>query len=189
LRSGKHGAVIASKDNFQGGGLEYEIPGRKDAGYLVVRAFGANDDPRGDPDHVRNLVVSNAVYLWPQGFQVKAARTACAFHIEAQSKWNGGTLEFQTADGQFIRREQIRPGVITGVVPANARILLSKQGLKPRMFYIAMENAEVEKNLSYLVYGEFRKDYPGLKKGMVPPQAFHLADLRRALSSFSYELK
>jgi hypothetical protein len=186
---GKHGTVIASKDNFPGGVLEYELPGRNDADYVVVRAFGAGDDPSHDPDHVRNLVVSNPVYLWPQGFQVKAARTACTFRIDAKSKWNGGSLEFQTTDGRLIRRERINPGVITGVVPANARILLSKEGLKPRMFYIAMENPEVEKNLSYLTYGEFRKDYPNLKKGMVPPQAFHLADLRRALSSIDYELK
>jgi hypothetical protein len=186
---GKHGTVIASKDNFSGGVLEYEIPGRKDADYVVVRAFGAGDDPSQDPDHVRNLVVSNPVYLWPQGFQVKAAHTACTFHIDAKSKWNGGLLEFQTTDGRLIRRERIDPGVITGVVPANARILLSKEGLKSRMFYIAMENPEVEKNLSYLTYGEFRKDYPNLKKGMVPPEAFHLADLQRALSSIDYELK
>jgi hypothetical protein len=186
---GKHGTVIASKDNFPGGVLEYELPGRNDADYVVVRAFGAGDDPSHDPDHVRNLVVSNPVYLWPQGFQVKAARTACTFRIDAKSKWNGGLLEFQTTDGRLIRRARIDPGVITGVVPANARILLSKEGLKSRMFYISMENPEVEKNLSYLTYGEFRKDYPNLKKGMVPPEAFHLADLQRALSSIDYELK
>jgi hypothetical protein len=57
------------------------------------------------------------------------------------------------------------------------------------MFYIAMENPAVEKNLSYLIYGEFRKDYPDLKRGVVPPEAFHILDLQRALSAFDYELK
>jgi hypothetical protein len=57
------------------------------------------------------------------------------------------------------------------------------------MFYIAMENAGVEKDLSYLVYGEFRKDYPNLPQDVVPPQAFHLQSLRHALQRFEYEIR
>jgi hypothetical protein len=57
------------------------------------------------------------------------------------------------------------------------------------MFYIAMENADVEKEISYLYSGKFRKDYPGLPQSAVPPEAFHLESLRRALKSFEYEIR
>jgi hypothetical protein len=186
---GKHGAVIAAKENFPGGTLEYELPGRDQPDYVVVRAFGAGDDPIRDPDHVKFLAVSNPVYLWPQGFRMEPARTACTLHVVAASAWNGGSLEFQTTDGRLIRREPIRPGVITASVPANSRIVLSKTGLKSRMFYIAMENPEVERNLTYLSSGEFRKDYPNLRPGAVPPQAFHLEALREAVRRFDYKLQ
>jgi hypothetical protein len=186
---GKHGAVLASRNDFSGGVLQYELAGRTDPGYVLVRAFGAGDDPYGDPEHVKYLAVSNPVYLWPQTFQATPRRTACALHVSATSGWNGGSLEFQTTDGKTIRRETIHPGIIRETVPADSRIVLSKPGHNPQMFYIAMENPAVEKNLSYLIYGDFRKDYPGLKKGELPPDAFHLPEMQRALDTFDYELK
>lgn len=186
---GKHGEVIASKDDFGGGVLEYELPGKAEPDYVVVRAFGAGDDPEHNPDHVKYLAVSNPVYLWPQRFQPMAARTACTLRVADSSKWNGGWIEFQTGDGGFIAKEKISPGVIRKTVPASSRIVLSKAGIKSRMFYIAMENLEVEKDISYLRFGEFRKDYPNLPLRVVPPEAFHLAHLRQALSSFDYELQ
>ena len=186
---GKHGAVLATKNNFTGGVLEYELPGRREPDYVVVRAFGADDDPIRDPDHVKYLAVSNPVYLWPRGFHVNPARTVCRFHVPAGSTWNDGFIEFQTTDGRLISRGPIHPGLIAKTVPANSRVVLTKTGLKSRMFYIAMENADVEKNLSYLIYGKFRKDYPNLQRSVVPPQAFHLEALRQAVKHFDYELK
>jgi len=186
---GKHGAVIASEDHFAGGVLEYELPGKAETDYVVVRAFGAGDDPHHDPDRVKYLAVSNPVYLWPEGFHPMPARTACTLHVASSSRWNGGLLEFQTADGQLIAKERIRPGVIRRLVPASSRIVLSKPSLKNRMFYIAMENLEVEKDVSYLRYGEFRKDYPNVPERVVPPEAFHLAHLRQALCRFDYDLQ
>jgi hypothetical protein len=186
---GEHGTVLTTKENFPGGVLEYEIPGHDSPDYVVVRAFGSGDDPVHDPDHVQYLAVSNPVYLWPQGFHLEPARTTCTLHVAADSKWNGGMLEFQTTDGQPIRREPIRAGVISASVPANSRVVLSKQELKSRMFYIAMENASVEKDISYLTDGNFRKDYPNLSPGVVPPQAFHLQSLRQDLRRFEYEIR
>src|SRR5262249_9228645 len=63
---GKHGTVLATKEDFSGGELKYELPGQSEPDYVVVRAFGAGDDPVHDPDHVRRLAISNPVYLWPQ---------------------------------------------------------------------------------------------------------------------------
>ena len=185
---GKHGAVLAKKE-FSGGVLEYEIPGRREPDYVVVRAFGAGDDPDHDPDHVRYLAVSNPVYLWPQGFHLEPARTSCRLHVDSSSKWIGGSLEFQTADGQRIRRELIHAGTISASVPADSRIVLAKPGLQRRMFYIAMENADVEKDISYLSTGEFRRDYPDLPQSVVPPEAFHLESLRHALKQFEYDVR
>jgi hypothetical protein len=186
---GKHGAVLATKDKFSGGVLEYEVLGRGEPDYVVVRAFGAGDDPDHDPDQVRYLAVSNPVYLWPQGFHPEATRTSCTLRIASGSRWIGGALEFQTADGQRIRREPIHAGIISVSVPADSRIVLSKEGLPSRMFYIAMENADVEKNISYLYTGEFRKDYPDLPQSVVPPEAFRLESLRQALKRFEYEIR
>ena len=186
---GKHGNVLTTKENFPGGVLEYEIPGHDNTDYVVVRAFGSGDDPVHDPDHVQYLAVSNPVYLWPQGFHLEPARTTCTLYVAADSKWNRGMLEFQTTDGQPIRREPIRAGVISASVPANSRVVLSKKGLQSRMFYIAMENAAVEKDISYLTDGNFRKDYPNLSQGVVPPQAFHLQSLRQDLRRFEYEIR
>lgn len=186
---GKHGKILATKDDFPGGILEYLLPGRKDPGYVLVRAFGAGDDPVRHPDQVRYLAVSNPVYLWPQGFDPMPARTSCRFHIPPDSKWNGGTIDFQTTDGRLISEEPIRPGTIEKTLPANARILLKKPGVESRMFYIAMENPEVEKDISYLTSGEFRKDFPHLRQSVVPPQAFRLGDLRKAVQQFDHELK
>jgi hypothetical protein len=101
----------------------------------------------------------------------------------------GGSIEFQTANGQRIRREPIHAGTISASVPADSRIVLSKKGLASRTFYIAMENAEVEKNISYLSSGEFRNDYPGLRQSVVPPRAFRLESLRQALKVFEYEVR
>jgi hypothetical protein len=154
-----------------------------------VRAFGSGDDPDHDASQVRHLAVSNPVYLWPQDFHPEPARTACTLRVDSGSKWIGGSLEFQSADGQLIRREQIHAGIISGSVPADSRIVLSKEGLQSRMFYIAMENEDVGKNISYLTSGEFRKDYPNLPQSVVPPQAFRLESLRQALKQFEYEIR
>jgi len=186
---GKHGRELATKDNFPGGVLEYEFPGSAEPDYVLVRAFGAGDDPIHDPDHVKYLAISNPVYLWPNGFQPRPALTDCRFGVAANSRWIGGSIAMETTDGELIRKERIRAGSIAATLPANGRVVLSKPGLQTHMFYIAMENPEVEKYLSYLEYGEFRKDYPNLRESVVPPQAFHLEGVRKALQHFDYQVQ
>jgi hypothetical protein len=51
-----------------------------------------------------------------------------------------------------------------------------------------MENIGIEKRLLYLTSGQFRNDYPNLKQGQVPPEAFHLDELREALKTFEYTI-
>ena len=186
---GKGGNVLATKRDFPGGVLTYEIPGRDEAHYLVVRAFGETDDPDADPAGVKYMAMSNPVYLHPQGFRIEPAKTDCAITVLKNSMWIEGIIEFQTAGGEVIAKQTIAPGIIRRTVPANARIVLRKPGTDERMFYIAMENVEVEKYLTYLSSGAFRKDYTGVLPSDVPPQAFRIPELREALRTFVYDLK
>jgi hypothetical protein len=186
---GTHGAVLAAKRDFTGGVLEYEIAGSAKPGYIVVRAFGPGDDPDGTPEAVKSVAVSNPVYLHPRGFHVELAKTSCTLHVPAGSRWMGGSIEFQQADGRPIDRRTVSSGAIHLTLPASARILLRKAGQKDWMFYIAMENRQVEELLTYLIDGGFRKDYPNLHRDEVPPQAFHLPELKKALAAFDYEIK
>jgi hypothetical protein len=56
-------------------------------------------------------------------------------------------------------------------LPANARIVVTTRGQPDWSFSIAMENSAVERLLSYLTSGDFRKDYPGLRQSEIPPEA------------------
>jgi hypothetical protein len=185
---GPHGVVLAEKRDFPGGVLEFEFPGISYAGYVLVRAFGPQDDPVAAPDRVRQAAITNPVYLRPPGFHVALIKTSCSFHVPPTSRWVGGTIQFQGPDGHPIEPHKLSPGILRIKLPANARVLLKKPGQNDWNFSIAMENLSVERNLSYLSSGAFRKDYPDLRAGDVPPEAFHLDDLRAALITFDYTL-
>jgi hypothetical protein len=185
---GRHGAALAAKRDFGGGVLEYELAGTSDAGYVLARAFGPGDDPIAAPDRVHEAAVTNPVYLHPPGFHIPRLITACTLDVPAASRWIGGTIEFQQMDGAPIETRKVTPGTMHLTLPANARILLKKPGQQDWNFSIAMENDAVEKLLSYLTSGAFRKDYPNLLPGEVPPEAFHLPELSRALATFNYIL-
>ncbi|MFP5226609.1 MAG: hypothetical protein ACLGXA_03185, partial [Acidobacteriota bacterium] len=87
-----------------------------------------------------------------------------------------------------IQTRPVTAGVIPITLPANARILVRKHGRPDWLFYIAMENDKVEDLIDYLTSGRFRRDYPNLPQADVPPAAFHLNELRQALSTFDYTL-
>jgi hypothetical protein len=186
---GKYGEVWAATNGFAGGVLEFEFVGSEEPGYVVVRAFGPGDAPDDAPAEVKRAAVTNPVYLYPRGFHVAPATTSCLLRVAPLSRWVGGRIEFQQSDGRLIESRQITPGAIRITLPASARVLLQKVGERDSMFYIAMENSKVEDLLSYLRYGEFRKDYPGLHGGEVPPRAFRLPEMREALRVFEYDLK
>lgn len=187
---GKGGTVLARKDKFPGGILEYSFAGRDEPHYLVARAFGQDDDPEGlAPASVRHLAITNPVYLHPPGFQLAPATTDYTFRVMPDSPWVGGRLEFQDIGGEILETHPLRPGAIRVSLPASARVELVKEGMAPRRFYIAMENPRVQKLLAYLYTGEFRKDFPGVSPGDVPPAAFRVAEMRDALRHCEYILK
>ena len=185
---GTHGTVLAQKRNFPGGVLEFEFAGSDQAGYVLARAFGPGDDPALAPDRVRQASITNPVYLHPAGFHVAEIQTSCTLRVPATSRWLGGTMEFQRADGRRIALQKVSAGVIRTTLPANARVVLKKPGLSDWNFSIAMENHEVEKLLSFLSSGQFLNDYRNLKQGEVPSEAFHLEEFRRRLADFEYTL-
>lgn len=185
---GRHGAVLAEIHDFPGGVLEFELAGSDRPAYVLARAFGQGDDPISDPDGVQQAAITNPVYLYPAGFHVSGIQTRCVLHVPARSRWLGGTIEFQDKDGQVIHIHKVSPGAIRVTLPANARVVLKKAGRADQAFYISMENARVEKLLSYLTSGQFRNDYPNLKQGQVPPEAFHVHEIRTVLATFDYTI-
>lgn len=185
---GRGGAVLAEKRDFPGGVLEFEVAGSDQPGYVLARSFGPGDDPVGAPDKVQQAAVTNPVYLHPGAFRMPATRTSCILHVPAQSRWIGGTIEFQRGDGTGIDERTVSAGEIRMELPPDARIVLKKPGQADWNFSIAMENPEVEKLLFYLTSGEFRRDYPDLRPGDVPPEAFNVERFRKALVRFDYTL-
>jgi len=185
---GPHGAVLAEKRDFPGGVLEFDLAGIEQ-GYVLARAFGPGDDPSAAPDQVRQAAITNPVYLRPSGFHHAPLLTRCTLHIPEASRWIGGTIEFQRNDGSLIKRQKVLTGIMQTTLPANARILLTKPGQADWDFPIAMESPTVERLLSYLTSGEVRKNYPGLRQGEVPPGAFQLEELKKALAEFDYTLE
>ena len=185
---GMHGQVLAEKRHFSGGVLDFDLPGSDHPGYVLARAFGPGDDPVAAPDKIREAAITNPVYLHPHGFHVSPPRTECTLSVPAASRWLGGTIEFSHSDGMRIRTQKISPGIIRITLPANARVTLRKLGQPDTRFFIAMENSGVEKLISYLSSGRFRDDFPNLRQGEVPPEAFHLDDLKNALARFDYTL-
>jgi hypothetical protein len=185
---GRGGQVLAEKHDFAGGMLEFELTGSNRAGYVLARAFGPGDDPVAHPDEIRRAAITNPVYLQPAGFHLTAIETSCTLHVPATSSWLGGTMEFLRGDLTRIAMQNVSPGVIRVRLPADARILLRKRGRTDLNFSIAIENAEAEKLVLYLTSGRFREDYHDLHQGDVPPEAFHLNEMRRALANFDYTL-
>lgn len=185
---GLHGQVLAEKRNFPGGVLEFALPGSDQPGYVLAQAFGPGDDPVAAPDQVREAAITNPVYLHPEGFHLSAPHTDCTLHVPPASRWLGGTIAFSHSDGTPIRTRKITSGLMRITLPANARITLRKPGHPDVSFFIAMENPRVEELLSYLTTGRFRQDYSHLRPGEVPPEAFHLEELKNALAALDYTL-
>lgn len=186
---GLHGDILAEKHNFPGGILRFDLSGSNRAGYVLARAFGPGDDPVVAPDKVKQAAITNPVYLHPVGYRVAQMQTSCILHVPAASRWIGGSIEFLQPDGRRIALRAVSAGAIRITLPANARLLLKKPGQADWNFSIAMENAGVERLIAYLTSGQFRNDYPDLRQGEVPPEAFHVEELTKALAEFDYNLE
>ena len=68
----------------------------------------------------------------------------------AASRWLGGVMDVQAADGSLIEQYDITAGELELTLPASARVVLSHEALDPHPFYLAMENRSVQSLLRYL---------------------------------------
>jgi len=181
---GRGGRVRWSRDRVAGGVIELAIPGDDQPGWLLARATGAGADPDGAQKAIRSYAITNPVYLHPPGWRFAAQRTAYRLEVGADSPWRGGSVRFQHADGTTIA-EHLADGSIALDLPASASVRLAKDG-RSRTFAIAAENPRAQTLLRYLWAGEFRRDFPAVRPGQVPPAVWRLADLRDCLRSASY---
>ena len=179
------GRVIAVRENLNGGRLTYQLAGRSEPGWVLVRVFGARDVP---DKPVQFHALTNPVYLYPEGFRTTATTTVCRILVQPRSNWLGGSLEFQDPGGNVIRRHTVREGAFEESLPADAQLVVRKGGMRELRFFIALENEVVQRRLQYLMQGDFRRDYPELKGGQLPAEAFGLSEIRQALQHFSYTL-
>lgn len=186
---GRGGKILATVENFSGGVVEFELTVNQLPDYVVARILGENDRiDAASQKAIRHAALTNPVYIQPPGFAFKPVATECTFKFSSGSPWHGGRMIMETADGTFIEENKIRAGAIDVTLPASSRVRLVNAGADEKMFYIAMANENLHRHLRYLHDGEFLKDFPGLKPGEVPPEAFRLPLVREAISVFSKSL-
>lgn len=186
---GRGGEVLQSVERFPGGLLEYDVPGGDGPAYVLARGFGEHDDPESARQQdIKHMVISNPVYLHPRGYRFKPVEPDCRLRFAADSPWVGGTVRLETAVGELIEERSVVPDTLRVTLPASSRIRLRADSGEERMFYIAMENGNVQTLLRYLHDGEFLRDYPRMNPGEVPAEAFRMSEMAEALSSFSMAL-
>ncbi len=186
---GRGGEVLATVADFTGGILEFEIEVGGLPGYVIARTLGEGDDIDAlSQKSIRHAAFSNPVYIRKKGFEFKPVTTKCSFKISAGCGWNGGKMVFETSSGEQIESRKMKSGTFKIELPASARVRLIKSGEEEKMFYIAMANEKLHKHFRYLHNGEFLKDYPGLRPGEVPAEAFRFQQVRDAMSEFSVTL-
>ena len=186
---GKGGALLARRERFAGGILEYEIPGADAPHYVLVLGFGETEDPEAPRQQsIRHLAISNPVYLHPRGFSLQPMSTEVEFRCGAANPYLGGDLLFQDAAGAPLEQRRLAAGSLRVSLPASTRAVVQKPGLRPLDFHIALENPAVRGLVEFLAQGEFRSKTPGLSAGEVPAEAFRLSEMRQALERVAIDL-
>jgi hypothetical protein len=144
-----------------------EIGGTDQRSYLVAR-FRADESRRDGP-----AAVSNPVYLLPhgQGFE-QPTQTRLRLKISSDSPFCGGTIRFERADGVPIGSARLTAGAIEETLPASGRFTLIAPDGATQSEYLINANTELTRLQRYLYRGRFLRDYPHLKPGEVPPEAW-----------------
>lgn len=96
----------------------------------------------------------------------------------------GAPFRLLAADGSEIRRGRVPTLPLSFDAPATARLEIERPGgAPPRVLPLAAANRRVRALMDYLADGLFLRDFPGLKPGEVPVDAFRLDDVRTALET------
>lgn len=184
---GKGGKVIWSEQNTPGGEFRIQVPGRKTAGYLVVRVFGAGEGPGMAPRDVEQFAVTNPVYLHPKGHHFPAPLISeVSIRFKTGNPFVGGKLRIESAFGDIIEEHRIRQGNLKCRIPASGRVTLNVDGQRPATHYLINANPEVTRLQQYLYRGQFLRDWPGFQPGDVPPEAFAIRRFARAMKKWTW---
>ena len=173
---GRGGKVLWSQDRFPGGTIEILIAGLSQRGYLIVRAFG-EEDIRLDRHwrDVRQIAVSNPVYLHPQGKTFnRPATTDVEVTILPDSPYAGGEVRFEAMDGTLLTSTGLARGTIRQTLPASGRITLVSTDGRSRTDYLVNANPALQRAQRYLYRGRFLLDFPSLQPGELPPEAWRI---------------
>lgn len=181
---GRGGAVRLAMDHCPGGSYTFHLPGGSAADYVVVRAWGQHEDPAAPQQKILDFCLSNPVYLRPaHEAGPQPVVTQLTLQVAPTSIWCGGTVVCETAAGLHLWTSKLPAGEAHEQVPAGARIRLIAPDGRQDLRYVAMENERVQALLRYLHDGEFRRDYPELHPGEVPPAAFRISEMAEAVST------
>ena len=169
---GAGGHILWQRNHFDGGRLEFAMPGLAARGYLIARVFGVGDENRFWRD-VRSFAVSNPVYLHGPGEGFNApATTQTEIVIDAASEFVGGELHCETAGGQRLSVDTVSAGTIRVAMPASGRVRIISPTGRVRTDYLVNANAPLQDALRYLYRGRFLEDRPELQPGEVPPEVW-----------------
>lgn len=184
---GRGGEVIWQRDHFAGGSIDIEIAGMANRGYLIARAFGP-DDVGVNWRNVREIAISNPVYLHPRGqtFE-RPATTAVTVNIADTSPFAGGEVSFEDAAGAPLLRVKARAGTMRESLPASGRVTLTARDGTSRTDYFVNANEKLINVQRYLYRGRFLLDFPTLQPGECPVEAWRIDDFVEAMRAVELE--
>ncbi|WFB36191.1 hypothetical protein P3T73_00225 [Kiritimatiellota bacterium B12222] len=177
---GKNGRIIQEWENFPGGQIQLQFEVQETPGYLLLLGFGPLDDPHIRPEkEIESLAISNPIYFQAPDWSYSPTRTQLRLSAGENSIYQG--QQVQAIDHQS---KIIWEGCLDQTheldLPGDASLRFPERRGDPDLF-LCMENAAVQEIIAYLWQGLFLDDYPDLQPGQVPPQAWKLDKLSRAL--------
>ncbi len=144
-----------------------DIAGSDQRSYLVAR-FCADASRRDGA-----AAVSNPVYLHPRGQSFEQpTQTRLRLKISEDSPFCGGKIHFEQADGEPIGSAKLSAGTVDESLPASGRFTLIAPDGATQTEYLINANDKLMALQRYLYRGRFLRDYPHLKSGEVPPEAW-----------------
>jgi hypothetical protein len=171
---GRGGEVLWRRDEIESGTMTVPIEGLSQRGYIIARAFGPADI-RGYWRDVREVAISNPVYLHPRGQKFESpATTEVRVDIGESSPYVGGEIRFEDASGLVLLEGCVHAGKYRQTMPASGRITIRDVDGQGRTDYLVNANAKLLDLQRYLYRGRFLRDFPSLQPGECPPEAWQL---------------
>ena len=183
---GRGGRVLWSQHGWRGGELHLAVPGLRERGYLVARAFGAEAGDNKSWRDMKHVAVSNPVYLHPpgKGFN-RPATTEVRVTIRSDSPFAGGEVRLESMSGELLGSIGVARGTFWERMPASGRITLLGRDGQCRTDYLINANPALMSAQRYLYRGRFLLDFPNLQPGDLPPEAWRIDRYVEAMRELS----